>query len=136
MIVRLSTFPIPFPSSFLLERVSNHRLIFSVLMSLRATDNMDKDLSANMGHHCGTKSLLLFGLPPLILCSKRNSKRTCSSSFVTCIFLLFACISCLHFCLVFYSIHFCFVKRFDQLWKGAIVSIVYVYVVLQNSMRP
>ena len=38
---------------------------------------------------------------PLILCSKRNSKRTCSSSFVTCIFLIFACFSCLHFALYF-----------------------------------
>ena len=36
-----------------------------------------------------------------------------------CLYFLFT------FCLVFYSI-FSFVKRFDQLWKGAIVSIVYV----------
>ena len=64
--------------------------------------------------------------PPLILCSKRNSKRTCSNFFCAmsifdiCLYFLFT------FCLVFYSIYFCFVKRFDQLWKGAIVSIVYV----------
>ena len=44
--------------------------------------------------------------------------------FAFCLYFLFA------FCLVFYSIYFCFVKRFDQLWKGAIVSIVYVYVML------
>ena len=40
-------------------------------------------------------------LPPLILCSKRNSKRTCSNSFVPCSFLMFACFSCLHFALYF-----------------------------------
>ena len=67
---------------------------------------------------------------PLILCSKRNSKRTCSSScdryiFTFCLYFLFA------FCLVFYSIYFCFIKRFDQLWKGAIVSIVYVCMVAE-----
>ena len=31
----------------------------------------------------------------------------------------------MHFCLVFYIICCRFVKRFDQVWKGAIVSIVY-----------
>ena len=128
MIVRQSTSPIPFPFSFQLERASDHRWIFSVLMFPGATDNIDSDLSASLGRHCETKSLLLSGLPPLILCSKRNSKRTCSNSFVPCfIFLkIFACISCLQFALYFYSIYFCIVKRFDQLWKGAIVSIVYV----------
>ena len=135
--MRLSTSPIPSPFSFQLERASDRRWIFSVLMSPGATDNMDSDLSASLGHHCGTKSLLLSGLPPLILCSKRNSKRTCSNSFVPCSFFFwfFACISCLHFCLVFYSIYFCIVKRFDQLWKGAIVSIVYVcmYVYQRHS---
>ena len=121
----LSTSPIPFQFSFQLERASCHRWTFSVLMSQGATENMDSDLSASLGHHCGTKSLLLPGLPPLILCSKRNSKRTCYSSFVPCIF-AFCLYFLFAFCLVFNSIYFCFVKRFDQLWKGAIVSIVYV----------
>ena len=44
--------------------------------------------------------------------------------FDICLYFLFT------FCLVFYSIYFCFVKRFDQLWKGAIVSIVYYYFLL------
>ena len=102
MIVRLSTSPIPSPFSFQLERASDRRWIFSVLMSPGATDNMDSDLSASLGHHCGTKSLLLSGLPPLILCSKRNSKRTCSNSFVPCSFFDFllvflVCIFALYF---------------------------------------
>ena len=52
------------------------------------------------------------------------------------IFLLFACISyCLHFALYFILSIFCFLKRFDQLWKGAIVSIVYVCMFMYIFVR-
>ena len=63
----------------------------------------------------------------------RNSKRTCSISFRPCIFAV--CVYFLFaFCLVFYSIYFCFVKRFDQLPKGAIVSIVYVHLCKEKQL--
>ena len=89
---------IPFPSSYHPERAYDHRWIFSVLTSQGVTDNLDSGLLANMGQHCGTKSLLPSGPLPLILCSKRNANPTFSSSHA----MYFACFSCLHFCLVFF----------------------------------
>ena len=49
-----------------------------------------------------------------------------------CLYFLFT------FCLVFYSIYFCFVKRFDQLWKGTIVSIVFIvyFFYYKNLLSP
>ena len=46
--------------------------------------------------------------------------------FLCDVLMLSDCISCMHFCLKFYIVFCHFVKRFDQMCKGAIVSAVYV----------
>ena len=106
--MRLSTSPIPSPFSFQLERASDRRWIFSVLMSPGATDNMDSDLSASLGHHCGTKSLLLSGLPHWYCVQKETQNALvlillCHVHFlIFCLYFLFAFLPCILFYLFLY----------------------------------
>ena len=102
---------IPFSFSYQLGRASNHQWTCSVLMSPRVTDKKGISLFSHFGPTLWNKvPLAIWTSPPLVLCSKRNSKPTCSS-FCTmwlCFLLVFlVCIFALHFI-------FChLVKRFN-----------------------